>query len=183
MREAMASLPVVATNMPDQLFLSLSRPVRDILTDGFLEPSSVMEFKSSKDFEDYARRNLELVLFWGEALMRRGDFDGPVLFIDHAVLRKLLIYKERFRADGLQDHEKCADAFVDEWHGQIESERDFTRRQMWFRVELNWPLYNEGILTPEEISKSVKVFADGLVNLGYTPKWLSEFDDLTKALK
>ena len=183
MKAAMAAFPLVVTNMPDQLFHSLSRPVRDILLNDFLDPSTTREFNTAEEFASYARNNIELLLFWGEILLKRGDFDGPVIFLDHAVLHKLLIYRDEFHSRKLDDCVLCVDGIIDEWHGHIESENGFTRRQMWFRVDLNWPLYNEGTLTSAQISEIVKGFASGLIRLGYTPKWLKEFDDLSDALK
>ena len=38
-------------------------------------------------------------------------------------------------------------------------------------------------MTAEQLSKEVKEYAKGIIHLGYTPKWLSEFDDLSEAVK
>ena len=54
---------------------------------------------------------------------------------------------------------------------------------MWFEVDLQWDSYNVGVRTVEQLSSFVKEYAKGLINLGYTPKWLSEFDDLSEAVK
>ena len=136
-----------------------------------------------KDFDEYVRRGMELTIFWGNTFLRRGDYEGPVAFIDTSVLRQLLSYKRKFHSEGLSDLEENADIHIDEWCRQIECEMGFTRQFMWYQVDLQWRNYKEGMWTVDQLSEWSKRYAKGLVQLGYTPKWLSEFDDLSEAVK
>ena len=183
MRLSILALPDAATNMPDRLFGKLSLPVHDILMGDFLNPNSTREFKTVQDFELYAKLNVELATFWGNVFLKREYYDGPVAFLDCAVLEKLQIYKRMFQSENLGDCEKCVDGFIDRWHDQIELPNGFLRQFMWFEVDLQWRRYNEGLMTAEQLSKEVKEYAKGIIHLGYTPKWLSEFDDLSEAVK
>ena len=180
---SMRALPDAATNMPDRLFGKLSLPVHDILMGDFLNPNSTREFKTVQDFELYAQLNVELSKFWGNVFLKREYYDGPVAFLDRSILRKLVMYKDKFHSENLVDYEKCVDGFIDRWHEQIELPNGFLRQFMWFEVDLQWRRYNEGLMTAEQLSKEVKEYAKGIIHLGYTPKWLSEFDDLSEAVK
>lgn len=183
MRLSMQALPDAVTNMPDRLFGKLSLPVHDILMGDFLNPYSTRTFDTVQDFELYVQLNVELATFWGNVFLKREYYDGPVAFLDRSVLRKLMIYKGRFHSENRVDCEKCVDGFIDRWHEQIELPNGFLRQFMWFEVDLQWRRYNEGLMTAEQLSKEVKEYAKGIIHLGYTPKWLSEFDDLSEAVK
>lgn len=183
MRKWINAMPDVVTNMPDQVFAILSQPVGNALLNGFLNPDHMMDFASVKDFDEYMRRGMELTIFWGNTFLRRGDYESPVAFIDTSVLRQLLSYKRKFHLEGLSDLEENADIHIDEWCRQIECEMGFTRQFMWYQVDLQWRNYKEGTWTVDRLSGWAKRYAKGLIQLGYTPKWLSEFDDLFEAVK
>ena len=182
-------LPDVVTNIPDRAFAQLVSPLaRPLLyefahTDGRM-PHELKDFEGVKDFESYVRINLDLAMFLGNMYLKRGRYDNcPLPILDAAVLEQLLLYKHKFRVAERFDMEKVADEYIKEWHGQIESENGFTRQYMWFQVDLQWSTYNKGGMTVEQLSDFVKRYARGLVRLGYTPKWLSEYDDLSEAVK
>ena len=183
MRKWINAMPDVVTNMPDRVFAILSQPVSNALLNGFLNPDHMMDFASVKDFDEYVRCGMELTIFWGNTFLRRGDYEGPVAFIDTSVLRQLLSYKRKFHSEGLYDFEENADVHIDEWRRQIECEMGFTRQFMWYQVDLQWRNYKEGTWTVDQLSGWAKRYAKGLIQLGYTPKWLSEFDDLSEAVK
>ena len=183
MRKWIDAMPDVVTNMPDRVFAILSQPVSNVLLNGFLDPAHMMDFASADEFDEYVRRGMELTIFWGNTFLRREDYEGPVAIIDASVLRKMLCYKKKFHADGRPDLEDKVDKYINEWEGQIESDKGFTRQFMWFQVDLQWRNYNEGAWTLDQLSDWAKRYARGLVQLGYTPKWLSEFDDLSEAVK
>ena len=188
MLSRMKALPDVVTNMPDRLFLELAEPVRSPVLYEFLKtnmrhPEGIKDFATVRDFAAYERINLDLTLFFGNLSLRRENYESPLVFLDSAVLSHLLLYKNKFHDGGQTELENAADAFIREWHAQIESENGFTRQVMWFQVDLSYALCDEGILTPAAVTARVREFAEDLVNLGYTPKWLSEFDDLSEAVK
>ena len=183
MNSGVASLPAVVTNMPDKLFATLARPVADGLKKSFLDLGYPMEFSSAEDLESYVDCSMNLAIIWGNLYLRRDVYDGPVEILDVAVLRRLLFYRDCFRQGGQREFEAVMDGFISKWHDQIESENGFTHQRMWFQVDLQWVHCSVGEWTPADLSAYVKSFAAPLVNLGYTPKWLSEFDDLSEAVK
>ena len=142
-----------------------------------------MEFADVESLDVYLRSNIELTVFFGDIALKREDFGTTVDICDALVLKQLLNYKNRYREDGEERFEACIDKFIEEWYQQIESENGFTRQSMRFQVDLQWPLYCDGSLSLEQLTKRIKECANPLINLGYTPKWLSEFDDLSEAVK
>ena len=183
MNTAMECVPDIVTNMQKKVFGQLSRPLRVALREQFLERKSPMDFSGVDKLSAYLRANFDLTLFLGNIALEREDFETMVELYDALVLSQLLNYKKNYSAQGSDELEKCVDGFIEEWHRQIESENGFTRQCMWFQVDLQWPNYNEGRWSAAQLSQFVKKFAGKLVSLGYTPKWLSEFDDLSEAVK
>ena len=183
MLAVMEDIPDVVTNMPDQALALATKPVQSALARRFIHAESLFEFSSRLDFERFGRSNMEAVRCLGNLYLRRGG-DCELLFVyDSQTLKQLMRYKDMFHAKNMLDCEQTADKLIADWVDQIESKDGFTRRYMWFQVDLQWPRYHEGKMTIDDLSKSVKSYADGLIRIGYTPKWLLEFDDLTKALK
>lgn len=183
MKTAMKNVPGIVTNMQGKAFIQLSRPLSVALDEHFLWCQSPMEYSDVDGLSAYLRSNLELTLFLGNVALEREDFGTMVDMYDALVLSRLLSYKKLYSEQGFGELEKCVDGFIEEWHRQIESENGFTRQCMWFQVDLQWPNYNEGRWSAAQLSQFVKKFAGKLVSLGYTPKWLSEFDDLSEAVK
>ena len=183
MKTAMKNVPGIVTNMQGKVFIQLSRPLRVALREQFLERKSPMDFSDVGKLSAYLRSNFDLTLFLGNIALEREDFETMVELYDALVLSRLLDYKKNYSEQGASELEKCVDGFVEEWHRQIESENGFTRQCMWFQVDLQWPNYNEGRWSVVQLSQFVKRFAGKLVSLGYTPKWLLEFDDLSEAVK
>lgn len=146
-------------------------------------PKDLKEFATSRDFTQYCRINIEFALFLGNVFLMREDYESPMSQLDFRVLRVLLRYKDDFHAKGRTDLEQTVDGFISEWESQIESENGFTRQYMWYQVDLQWACYNNGDWTLDQLSDWTKRYAKGLIRLGYTPKWLSEFDDLSEAVK
>ena len=176
-------VPGVVTNMPDQDFAVAVHPLRSAIRNGFMSAEKLREFDSLSDFEQYARINLDLIRFLGDVYVRRGGDCGLLYVYDSKTLGQLMCYRDMFHERGQLECEHAAETYIAEWKNQIESEDGFTRRYMWSQVDLQWPLYNEGRMALEGLSRYVKSYAAGLIRLGYTPNWLSEFDDLSKAVK
>ena len=182
-RMSLDMVPGVVTNMPDQDFAVAVYPLVSALKNGFMFAEKLQRFDGLSDFEEYARINLDLIRFLGDAYVRRGGECGLLYVYDSQTLGQFMRYRDMFHERGLVECEHAAERYIAEWKDQIESEYGFTRRYMWFQVDLQWPLYNEGRMTLDELSRHVKSYAAGLIRLGYTPKWLSEFDDLSEAVK
>ncbi len=183
MKTAMKNVPDIVTNMQKKVFGQLSRPLRIALREQFLERKSPMDFSDVDKLSTYLRSNLDLTLFLGNIALEREDFGIMVESYDALVLSRLLDYKKNYGEQGASELEKCVDGFIEEWHRQIESENGFTRQCMWFQVDAGWTFYHDGIWTLEHLTTNVRRTASQLVRLGYTPKWLSEFDDLSEAVK
>ncbi len=183
MRTRIAEMPDVVSNMTEKAFVGPAFTAVHAMEDGFTMPKDLKEFATSRDFTQYCRINIEFALFLGNVFLMREDYESPMSQLDFRVLQVLLRYKDDFHAKGRMDMELAVDSFISEWETQIESENGFTRQYMWYQVDLQWACYNDGEWTLAQLSEWAKRYAKGLVRLGYTPKWLSEFDDLSEAVK
>ena len=183
MKASMKDVPDIVTNMKEKAFIALKGSLCNALQSRFIGLQSPMEFQDAESLGAYLRSNIELTIFLGNIALKREDFDTMVDIYDALVLKQLLNYKRKYREDGEECFESCVDKFIEEWHQQIESENGFTRQSMWFHVDLGWPFYHDGTWSLAQLTKWVRDRADRLISLGYTPKWLSEFDDLSEAVK
>lgn len=183
MRTVMETIPAVVTNMPERDFSEAVNPLRTALKSRFLFADDLQPFAGADDFEAFARLNLDVIRFLGDIYIRRGGNSRLPLVSESQTLKQFMRWKDLFHQQNDLDGERVADTFIAEWVGQIESDNGFTRRYMRFQVNLQRSLVQEGKMTLDELSHYVKSYADGLIRLGYTPKWLSEFDDLSKAAK
>ena len=183
MKAQMAQLPDAVTNMTQESVVNPIFGAVRALDKRFLFLDGLNEFSEVKDFEGYCRASIDLAVFLGNLFLKREDYDSPVAQFDFRVLKQLQRYKARFREQARADLAQSADRFIGEWERQIESEDGFTRQYMWYQVDLQWPSYHDGSWSLDRLSAWAKQFADDLVNLGYTPKWLSEFNDLSEAVK
>ena len=183
MKASMKDIPCIVTNMKEKVFAELKGPLCEALQNRFIGWQTPLEFADVESLDVYLESSIELTIFLGNIALKREDFGAMVDIYDWLVLRRLLQYKNKYHDQGDKRFEACVDKFIEEWHRQIESENGFTRQSMWFQVDLQWPLYYDGTWTLEKLTNWVKDRATPLVNLGYTPKWLSEFDDLSEAVK
>lgn len=183
MKDSIREVPDIVTNIHEGILLECSASLCAELRNRFLFRKTLFDFADADHLCAYLRLNMELVRFLGNIAVKRQDFDGMVDVYDALVLEQLLRYKHRYKELHAGNLEMCVDGLVDEWLLQIESENGFTRQSMWFQVDMQWPLYYEGTWTLAQLTTWVKSRANRLVRLGYTPKWLSEFDDLSEAVK
>jgi len=183
MRTRIAEMPDVVSNMTEKAFVGPAFAAVHAMEEGFTMSRDLKEFATPMDFTRYCRINIEFALFVGNVFLTREDYESPMSQLDFRVLEVLLRYKDDFHVKGRMDLERSVDGFISEWESQIESENGFTRQYMWYQVDLQWPCYNDGDWTLTQLSDWAKRYAKGLIRLGYTPKWLSEFDDLSEAEK
>jgi len=183
MKVAMGNLPPVVTNMRQKAFSKLSHPLFTAFNKRFMNQNYRTEFSDVKAFDLYMRTNIELTYFLGGLAIKRADYDTSVAIYEALVLEKLIKYKSMYHQEGNNALEACADKYIADWHRQIESDDSFTRQCMWFQVDLQWAKYKDGSWTLKQLSDWAKRGAAPLTRLGYTPKWLSEFDDLSEAVK
>ena len=183
MRARIMEMPDVVSNMTEKAFVGPAFTAVHAMEEGFTMSRELKEFATPIDFMQYCRINIDFALFVGNVFLMREDYESPMSQLDFRVLQVLLRYKDDFHAKGRMDMELAVDSFISEWETQIESENGFTRQYMWYQVDLQWACYNDGEWTLAQLSEWAKRYAKGLVRLGYTPKWLSEFDDLSEAVK
>ena len=177
LRLEMARVPDVMTNVYDSVYIEIERPLATLFRKQFLHVPACREFKEVREFERYVEINLLMARFEGEMMIKRGKGTGLVT-LEVGPLRLLTKYKAKYHAEGKADFERAADRFLAELKESIDSEKGFTRWYMWFQVDLQWPHVGEGGWTAQTVENFVKEYAKPLINLGHTPKWLHEFDNL-----
>ena len=177
MRQEMARVPDVMTNVYESAYIEITRAFREAYTSRFLYIDEPSDFESVDAFASYIEINLLVARFEGEMWIRRGN--GTCLLpFEVFPLRLLTKYKAKYHAEGKKDFERAADRFLAQLKESIDSEQGFTRWYMWFQVDLQWPHVGEGGWTAQTVENFVKEYAKPLIKLGHTPNWLQEFDNL-----
>lgn len=175
LRRETEGFPCFATNVAGTVYKAYLTQIGDDFTHDFLLGRQLRDFEDVADFSRYAETNIEMARFLGRMELRRGAGSGYLILLDRRVLRKLTQYRDRFRQEGKSGIEDRATRYIELWHGQIESAEGFTRNYMWNQVALQFWHARDGSKSAEQIVSYVRVMADGLVQAGYTPKWLDEF--------
>lgn len=181
--ERMSAVPTVITNVAQSVFVEVLRPlctsfgecfsvVRQVRVKGKVVSlkSNVRDFTDVKEFDDFAKRNIEVTRFLGEIEIKRGAASGYLVYLDKQVLKSLNKYREKFRNEGKSDLVARADDFIRQWHEQIESEKGYTRSHVRFQVKLQM----SGGRSRASAVAFARHFVAGIVAVGYTPKWLDE---------
>lgn len=174
-RRRMTQLPDSAVKMPNIYFIGVKRPLVDIFSDCFLRTDRLEDFAEESAFARFAEMNIEVAKFLGNMDLERGDICVELCVLEKNTLRQLIRYREKFRTGGCPGLEKIADRYIEDWRRQIDSERGFTRRYMWFQVDLQWDHIEEGSWSLKQLVDFIRSYAVGLVDLGHTPKWIEEF--------
>lgn len=178
LRRRIDEMPGVVTNMQDQLYVELEKPLRSLFTNRFLWSKRILDFQESSEFERYAEANILVVKFLGNMVIRRGEGANGVLRVyDRNVLRQLKRYRDNFERRNRKDFVAVADRLIDDWIEQIDSEFGFTRWFMWHDLDNNWDHVVEGSMTRAELLERTRSWARDLIKDGHTPKWIDEFRD------
>lgn len=153
---------------------------------GFSESQPFPVFGNAQELFAYLRVNTDVALFLGRTFIKRKEWIHPIDFLESAALMQLGRYRRMYLHEGKIDHVEVVDRFTREWQQHIESEDGFTRQYMWHVVdryvyerehrEVSWKRHGlDTCLSKEQIFRIARSEAEGLIKLGYTPKWLDEF--------
>ena len=181
LRERMADVPPIITNVARSVCIEVQRPLCTLFDDSFSIvrqvrvngkvvslKSNEREFFDVKEFDDFAKRNIETTLFLGETELKRGASSGYLVYLDKQVLRSFNAYREKFRSEGKTELAVRADEFYRQWCERVESENGFTRSYARFQLGLQM----SGGKTKAQAAAFARSCVAGIVRCGYTPKWL-----------
>lgn len=158
-----------------EIVAALEKPLCDV----FLWKKELQEFSSAQEYESFAIVNTELVKYFGCREIRDGRLELAETK-EYLTYRTLNEYCEKFRKEGDAELVACAEKFLAKWVEHIESSDGFTRKSACYLLFLNTEYANmirpEAALSHQEALRAARSTANGLVNCGYTPKWLKEFD-------
>ncbi len=152
--------------------------LRKSFYDAFLwRGDRLLEFDSVQALDVYFRVNLDLMIHYANLDIREGRFE--VLPAKECLaLKTLTDYTKKFKAEGKVEFQQTTAAYLSTLTEHIESSDGFTRRCAHYTVGLNTDLAN--VIRPgtgisgESGLKLGRAIAQGLVNCGYTPKWLDK---------
>ena len=180
MRKYIGQCPGYVTNIVDYVYDELTTPCARSFCDSFTHNDVMKEFRSVSEFERYAESNVEMAKFLGRLDLQRGAYYDYLKFVEALTYKRLKDYKDKFHREGKKELEKAAGHYVEIWVKQIESPNGFTRRHMWHYAYLQYPLVENGTMTPEKLHAWVIRYGTSLLSrFGYTPKWVGEFSVIT----
>jgi len=154
---------------------SLGDAMRKTFHQSFLFAEGLRGFESASDFDNFAHVNFSLAMYYGEQDIRRGQFES-LTAIEYLAYEKFKGYEEQFRTEGRTDLMRIASDFLRRIIEHIESQGGFTRQAARHMVLLNTE-YAEVMRSGGGLSKGSAIrlgraYVNGLVNVGYKPKWL-----------
>lgn len=155
----------------------MERALHDELHKAFLRSQALFEFENARQLEGYLRVNYDLALYFGYRSVAQREFEILPVYenLPYATLMK---YREKYAELGRRDLLVVVERYLAKLIDHIESPEGFTRVGARQQVLLNTELANT--LRPgtgvshESALKIGRAIALGLVNCGYTPKWLDE---------
>jgi len=156
---------------------SLGDAMRKTFHESFLFAKGLRAFETAIDFDNFAHVNFSLAMYYGELDIRRGQFE-PLTAIEYLAYEKFKGYEELFRTEGRTDLVRIASDYLRRMTEHIESQSGFTLQAARHIVLLNTE-YAEVMRPGSGLSKTSAIrlgraYVNGLVNVGYTPKWLDE---------
>ena len=170
-----ADLVSMAGGCSEASFHRLILPLVELLQRELCEPQS-----ARFDLEEELRAALEArwaaVELLGETLLARRDFDGPLMFLETWYLQMLTDSRKYYEARGAGACLNIVNQMYARCVSHIESENGFTRR--WLRREMANELWlvRRGLLRSEDMPARARACVRLMIELGYTPKWIDEFD-------
>jgi len=151
-----------------------------IIQQSFIFSQGLEEFKTVEQFRRFASVNFDFAMYFGEVDVRRGKFEMSTAK-EICAYNKFSEYKKHFCSIGRSDLEGVATEFLHRLADHIESPSGYVRQCIRHVVWLN-SKYAEIMCPGKELSKAgsdrlARAYAKGLINVGYTPKWLKEYED------
>ena len=173
MQDCMSRMPSTVSNVLARILLVAEGDFYESVWSTFLTSTNLVEFANVEDVRRYFQVNLLAVRFLGDTDLRRRSYSG-LISIERRVLKKLNCYKEKFHNETRTDMEACIDGFIAQWVEHIESEKGYTRMYMRSQVALQCDHVLKDGWSQERLLDAIRRYADGLIRVGYTPKWLDE---------
>ena len=146
-------------------YLDLDEALRRLFEEKFVGQKSLRRFETLGEFERFASVNVEMALFLCSSEFRSGtDVTFRMCDLESQTFRVLRDYVDKFHGEGKRDFEGAAQRHLDAWIAHIESRQSFSYKMAsyWWSISHNF-------------AHDVHFGIDGLIKLGYTPKWLDEF--------
>lgn len=175
MCKSISSLPNVHCHLQWQVASEVKSSFVRVLNESFLRSKELRNFTTRAEFDRYAIISLEAARFYGESEIQRKCFDYPI-GVEYLALRALQHYVEKFHKEGRDELENAAMRQREYWIARIESQDGLTRQCARHALEYNTiyikALKPERALTKEQGILQARQTAKGLINCGYTPKWL-----------
>ena len=165
-------------------WMDIVRPFYSVLKQRFDDRTPTADFMDDSEFEQYMSATLQGMNLLGTVELHAIPPNSSVVKWESMALTTLRNYRRMFGEKGRIELAESANRFIEQLTLQIESNDGLTRQYMNYLKERNlrW-LVAKGYSSRELALRGIGSYADMLKAAGYTPKWLSEFDDLSEAVK
>lgn len=141
-------------------------------------------FTSEDEFNAYMAATLRGMNLMGMVELHRYPPSASVVRWECYAMMTLKAYQQLFSESGQTHLAGCAERFIGQLVEQIESDEGLTRQYMEYLRARDIKVQVEGRHVSRDVAmRGIRSHADMLRIAGYVPKWLSEFDDLSEAVK
>ena len=175
-------LPALVAKDGGESFDEIEDPVSRTLIEILCRRGGKLEEYSDVDsFERDMESEIALARLWGDSCRTRKDIGGFFAELEADVYDRLVTYRKMFKASGLPDLERAADKFVGQWCAHVDSESGYTRMVLDYLVARNtlwgWRTMEDySISWNAVVSNTVDQVVRPLLRVGYSPKWLKEYE-------
>lgn len=162
-------------------YRSLVQEFETVVQRSFILSREEKAFADVREFDAFLGLNAEAVRFLGELELCQVERNLSASNLECLMLRRLYACRDHYRREGRENYVEVVQRYIGRWESQVESELGLSRRAARYRFALSQSRREEvGDLTLNQVVGSARVHAQGLVNIGYKPRWLDQEFPLPK---
>lgn len=162
-------------------FADLEKTLRSIFESSAFPTNGTLVFTSPQELNGFLQFNLGAATFLGYLRLHSCGYGYGASSVEALVYRGLKSYEAHYAETRETDFQSVVSSHLRRWICSIESRSGVSRiaayRILAYELER---LKEIGDITYEDAVRAARSHAQGLINCGYTPKWLEEDFPLVK---
>jgi len=152
---------------------SLEQALVRVFEDSSFRTNGVYRFSSGEELDGFLQFHLEAAVFLGQLRLHSRGYGYEASQVEGLVLRSLKTYRDHYVKINRPDLREVVCRHLEHWLHLIESEdgvaRLAARRLLAYELERVKII---GDITHEDAVRAARSHAQGLIQCGYTPRWL-----------
>lgn len=176
MQEWAGRFPKEAYRLRGDDLVKVIQPVSKLWFRECVRIGRLVFFATPEEFERQMGMRLALSKLYGNFIVDSGETADDVLVtLDITILNQLQGCRTKFEKEGKSEYLPAVERLMEDWIGQIESEKGFTREYARSQKNGLRRLVEKGELTEDGLIAHARIYPLLLQErCGYTPKWLDE---------